>query len=705
MFVASAQPRINEAPVNNPAMDSSAQDTQDAAVVAALGNKVVVAYNDTGSALGGANHFTGFASSSNTGSSFTDHGALPPSSLGDVGDPALARDNATGAFYLTTLAYSAAGVQFFKSTNGGQSFLPPVLATPGVPSNDRTDKPWVTVDNFAGTGQHTIYVCDTDLSFQWVEFYRSTDQGATFGPNGGTVIASAGAGICFVAVGPDHSVYVFYLRNQGNNRLFVRRSTDLGVSFGAEHQVANLLTTSGNGDLALKGGFRSNSGPQVAVNPVSGDIVVAFNDDLTPGSSVDNGDVFYVRSTDEGVTWSAPVRVNEVAAGDQFFPTVALTPNGQGIMFAWYDRSEDPSNLWFHRRARTGTMSTTNGSITLRHSFQLSPNTPVVVGQDPVLAGNYMGAYDQIDAANGAFHAVWADNRESDAAHAHQPDVRYAQIATSTADSDLAVTVTPTPGTISQGQTTTLTVRVSASGDVARDVFLNISPVTGLSFASASGACELDGQFVGCSLGSIAAGTSRTLTIAARGVTAGPRTVKVTGTTSSNDTAQGNNTATGTVTVKSIPGSTSSFSTGNILAPISDSSTVDVHLTVPNLGTVNTVQALVRLNHTFDADIDMFLIDPLGHTVELSTDNGGSDDNYGSGTADCAGTPTTFTDSAPSSIVTGIAPFAGAFAPEQPLFSLFGVASAGTWTLRVTDDSALDFGTIYCFKLQITHPP
>jgi subtilisin-like proprotein convertase family protein len=56
-------------------------------------------------------------------------------------------------------------------------------------------------------------------------------------------------------------------------------------------------------------------------------------------------------------------------------------------------------------------------------------------------------------------------------------------------------------------------------------------------------------------------------------------------------------------------------------------------------------------------------------------------------------------------IVTGIAPFAGAFAPEQPLSSLFGVASMGTWTLRVTDDSPQDFGTIFCFKLLITHPP
>ena len=97
---------------------------------------MVVAYNDSGSALGGANQFTGFASSRTRAAASRTTERFPPSSLGDAGDSALARDNATGAFYLTTLAYNGPGVRFFKSTNGGQSFMPPVLATPGVPSSD-----------------------------------------------------------------------------------------------------------------------------------------------------------------------------------------------------------------------------------------------------------------------------------------------------------------------------------------------------------------------------------------------------------------------------------------------------------------------------------------------------------------------------------------------------------------------------------------
>ena len=138
--------------------------------------------------------------------------------------------------------------------------------------------------------------------------------------------------------------------------------------------------------------------------------------------------------------------------------------------------------------------------------------------------------------------------------------------------------------------------------------------------------------------------------------------------------------------------------------PINDNSTIDVPLTVPDVGAVMKAQALVRLDHTFDADVDMFLVDPSNNTVELSTDNGGSGDNYGSGTNSCSGTPTTFNDSAATSITAGVAPFAGLFKPEQPLSNLLGDPSAGTWKLRVTDDATADTGTIGCFKLRITHP-
>ena len=79
--------------VNNPAADTTAQNTQsETTIVLGSGNNVVSAFNDSGSFLGGLSHFTGFSTSANSGTAWTDRGALPTApGSGDAGDPSLAR--------------------------------------------------------------------------------------------------------------------------------------------------------------------------------------------------------------------------------------------------------------------------------------------------------------------------------------------------------------------------------------------------------------------------------------------------------------------------------------------------------------------------------------------------------------------------------------------------------------------------------------
>ena len=36
----------------------------------------------------------------------------------------------------------------------------------------------------------------------------------------------------------------------------------------------------------------------------------------------------------------------------------------------------------------------------------------------------------------------------------------------------------------------------------------------------------------------------------------------------------------------------------------------------------------MQIDHPFDADLDLYLVSPAGTVVELSTDNGGSGDDY-----------------------------------------------------------------------------
>ena len=149
------------------------------------------------------------------------------------------------------------------------------------------------------------------------------------------------------------------------------------------------------------------------------------------------------------------------------------------------------------------------------------------------------------------------------------------------------------------------------------------------------------------------------------------------------------------------PAVVSNYSSGGIAVTIPDLSTIEVPITVVDTGVVSDVNVRIRLDHTFDADLDIFLVSPDGTTVELSTDNGSSGNNFGSGTNDCSGTPTVFDDSAAASITSGTVPFAGTFRPEQPLSALNGKSINGTWKLRITDDLGGDTGTVGCWELEI----
>ncbi len=85
--------------------------------------------------------------------------------------------------------------------------------------------------------------------------------------------------------------------------------------------------------------------------------------------------------------------------------------------------------------------------------------------------------------------------------------------------------------------------------------------------------------------------------------------------------------------------------------------------------------------------------------MQLTSDNGGGGDNYGS-----ACTPagrTTFDDAAPTLVTAGVAPFVGTFKPEGSLAVLNAKSANGTWRLRITDDLGADVGTLQCWSLAL----
>jgi subtilisin-like proprotein convertase family protein len=119
---------------------------------------------------------------------------------------------------------------------------------------------------------------------------------------------------------------------------------------------------------------------------------------------------------------------------------------------------------------------------------------------------------------------------------------------------------------------------------------------------------------------------------------------------------------------------------------------VSSDLTFPNVGAVGDVNVRVGVTHTFDGDLRMTLRSPGGTTVSLVNQRGGSGDNF---------TGTVFDDEAATAIGSGSAPFTGSFRPEAPLSAFDGAASAGTWTLTVSDLAAADTGTLNSWGLDM----
>ena len=108
----------------------------------------------------------------------------------------------------------------------------------------------------------------------------------------------------------------------------------------------------------------------------------------------------------------------------------------------------------------------------------------------------------------------------------------------------------------------------------------------------------------------------------------------------------------------------------------------------------------IKINHTWDSDLDIFLIAPDLTIIELSTDNGGSGDHYGNGAANNTGVWTCFDMTFVPPVTGGVAPFMGNYLPEGDLGMVNnGQNPNGNWQLQVGDDACGDVGFINAWSL------
>lgn len=221
-----------------------------------------------------------------------------------------------------------------------------------------------------------------------------------------------------VAVGPEGDVYVVWLDStddetmKGLGEIYIARSEDGGETFSDPQRIAILLEP---GFRPRNAYFRywASAFPQVAVGP-DGAVNVVYVA-LPPEKLTDEGDVFFIRSEDQGKHWSLPRRLNQDESDRlQFFPALDVGPDAV-IHVMWGDMREDPVETRYHiyyTRSEDGgqTWGFTDPELDLKVGDTRVTDYP----SNPSKGfpyGLFIGDYFSLAATEGDAYLVWADTR------------------------------------------------------------------------------------------------------------------------------------------------------------------------------------------------------------------------------------------------------------------------------------------------------
>ncbi len=278
----------------------------------------------------------GWAYSKDGGRTWTFPGVIEPGIFRS--DPVLDADS-DGNFYYHSLTSDMSGMycHVFKSTDGGVTWGEQVYAFGG-------DKQWMAIDRTGGIGDGNIYAAwNVAFSICDGQFNESFDRGETFEdcfhlfgqPYWGTV-----------NVGPDGEVYVSGESLTSGMTLVLRSDTlqdpsePPGFNFWSPINFGAHLR---NGDGPNPGGLLGQIwvATDHSDGPTRGNVYALAS---VGNFGSDPLDVRFIRSTNQGVTWSDPVRVNDDGPkvnAWQWFGTMSVAPNGR-IDAIWNDTRNDP---------------------------------------------------------------------------------------------------------------------------------------------------------------------------------------------------------------------------------------------------------------------------------------------------------------------------------------------------------------------------
>lgn len=328
------------------------------------------------------------------------------SSYGVWGDPVVVVDTA-GSFYffhLSVVTWSQwlDRIVCQKSTDGGNTWNDGSYM--GLNGTKQQDKEWAVVDRTNNNiccswTQFDVYGSTSPNDSSVILFSRSVDGGSTWST---ATRINRVAGDCqdmdntvegaMPAVGPGGEVYISWAGPLG---LVFTKSTDGGVTWpDTNHTICEIP---GGWDFAIPGISRANGLPvtccDLSDGPHRGTIYINWSDQR---NGADDTDVWIVKSTDGGVTWTCPCRVNDDPPGkQQFFTWMTIDPVTGYLYFVFYDRREQAGLLTDVYMA----VSKDGGATFNNFRVSETPFNPT--------ASIFFGDYTNISAFNGIVRPIW----------------------------------------------------------------------------------------------------------------------------------------------------------------------------------------------------------------------------------------------------------------------------------------------------------
>ena len=358
-------------------------------------------------------------------------------------DPVTKSDE-TGQFFYLSLRSD--GFSFFcddmwGSTNGGQTWTM-LSAKQGAGGGD---KQWFTIDKTGGPGHGFQYQSDDGINCSGggVEFQRSTNGGVTW--QSPIVIPNSPV---YGTLDVDTNGNLF-IGGEGSSTFYCVRSSNAQI--GGQTPTFDRSTPVNMGGFIIQGGINGVGlcGQVFLAIDRSGG---ATNNNIYMLASVEPSgrsttDVMFVRSTDGGLTFSAPLRVNDDGVNPtkwHWFGTFSVAPNGR-LDAVWYDTRNAANNtdsqLFYSYSTDAGVTWSPNVAVSNPFNpFEGYPNQSKI--------GDYITIVSDDAGGNVAYSATFNFNPNRGQ---HEEDVYYVRVSPSGGG-----TPTPTP-TASPTSTATAT--------------------------------------------------------------------------------------------------------------------------------------------------------------------------------------------------------------------------------------------------------